>query len=453
MKSLMNTREDAGTPRLARPVIRFMSIAAMLTAAIVIARASAAGGIDALLDGFVNADTPAAAEKIGDKLVHANVNVDAAWDRLRRGRTYTRGKTGIQTVKFVIDSLAFSNQFDVPDGYDPARRWPLRVQLHGGIGRAEPRDGAWVNSNPLRGENAIYVYPSGWADAPWWRVNQLQNTLTLIDYVKRRYNVDESRIYATGVSDGGTGVYYMLMREPTIWSAGLPLIGNPKVLASRGAAPDGVLFAGNLVNRPLFIVNDERDPLYPASLILPYLEMFKRAGVDFVFHPQAEAGHDVSWWPAEQRAFEEFVHGRPRDPHPATVTWETERTDRANRMQWLVIDQLGKAPGEADLDDVNTYTARDGRTQTMFERRGPSGRVDVVRRGNTFEARTRGVRAFTLLLSPDAVDYAQPVSVVVNGKESYRGLPVKDVRTLLKWAARDNDRAMLYATELPIAVR
>jgi hypothetical protein len=42
--------------------------------------------------------------------------------------------------------------------------------------------------------------------------------------------------------------------------------------------------------------------------------------------------------------------------------------------------------------------------------------------------------------------------VVVNGQEEYRGRPAKDVRTLLKCAARDNDRTMLYATELPVAV-
>ena len=74
------------------------------------------------------------------------------------------------------------------------------------------------------------------------------------------------------------------------------------------------------------------------------------------------------------------------------------------------------------------------------------------RRSEPIAQTARGVRGFTLLLSPDAVDYTQPVIVVVNGKEVYRGLPAKDVHTLLKWAVRDNDRTMLYATELPVAV-
>ena len=57
---------------------------------------------------------------------------------------------------------------------------------------------------------------------------------------------------------------------------------------------------------------------------------------------------------------------------------------------------------------------------TMFPRSQPSGRVDLVRVGNTVTSRTRGVAAFTLLLSPDAFDFSQPVRVVANGRVGLR---------------------------------
>ena len=88
----------------------------------------------------------------------------------------------------------------------------------------------------------------------------------------------------------------------------------------------------------------------------------------------------------------------------------------------------------------------------MFARSRPSGRVDVMRRGNTFDAETRGVSTFTLLLSPDVVDFASPVRVVVNGRKVHDGKVEKSARTLLTWAARDHDRTMLYGAELRIAV-
>jgi hypothetical protein len=40
----------------------------------------------------------------------------------------------------------------------------------------------------------------------------------------------------------------------------------------------------------------------------------------------------------------------------------------------------------------------------------------------------------------------------VNGRTVYDRLVQRDFRTLLKWAARDNDRTMLFAAELAIEI-
>ena len=63
---------------------------------------------------------------------------------------------------------------------------------------------------------------------------------------------------------------------------------------------------------------------------------------------------------------------------------------------------------------------------------------------------TRGVKEFTLLLSPDQFDFNKNVKVVVNGRVAFDGRVEKSVATLTKWAARDNDRTMLFGAELKI---
>ena len=83
-------------------------------------------------------------------------------------------------------------------------------------------------------------------------------------------------------------------------------------------------------------------------------------------------------------------------------------------------------------------------------RHGRSGRVDLARSGNTVTAATRGVSEFTLLLSPDRFDFSHNVKVVVNGRVAFDGRVEKSVATLSKWAARDNDRTMLFGAELKI---
>ena len=135
------------------------------------------------------------------------------------------------------------------------------------------------------------------------------------------------------------------------------------------------------------------------------------------------------------------MRDHPRVPHPAKLSWETERTDRFNRVHWLVIDRLGNGAADTAFEDAG-----------FFMHRAPSGRADVERVGNTFIATTRGVRALSLLLSPDVVDFDQPIVVRVNGKEVFRGPVKRDVSVLERWAARDRDRTMLYGAQLAIEI-
>ena len=79
--------------------------------------------------------------------------------------------------------------------------------------------------------------------------------------------------------------------------------------------------------------------------------------------------------------------------------------------------------------------------------RGPLGSLELVP-GKLVER----VRDFTLLLSPDVFDFAAPIAVTVNGREVFNGPVKRDLAALLKWAARDNDRTMLYGAELKIHV-
>jgi hypothetical protein len=296
------------------------------------------------------------------------------------------------------------------------------------------------------------MHPRAWAQSEWWTAGQVDNIAALLDHVKRRYNVDESHVYVTGISDGGTGVYFLGMRAATPWAACVPLNGHPSVLANLDVGADGQLFSGNLVNCPMHIVNGGRDPLYPAASVAPLVDMFRRGGLPLEFQVYPAAGHDVSWWPEERSRYEAFLAAHARVAHPERVSWETERTDRYNRFRWLVIDRLGKRTSDMQLDDVNNFSPTPTVEVPLFNRSKPSGRVDVTRRGNAFDVKTRGVMEFTLLVSPDVIDFARPVHVTVNGRAVHNQLVTKDTATLLEWAARDNDRTMLYAAEITIAV-
>ncbi len=385
---------------------------------------------------------------------------DVEYARLKAGRAYKKEATGTHEMVTTVGGLRLANVIEVPAEYDPARTWPLRVQLHGGVGRPAPRPGEDggrpLNSSRIQNAGEINLHPRAWNGVEWWRAAQVDNILTLIESVKRKYNVDESRVYITGISDGGTGVLFFAMRLVTPWSACLSLNGHPAVLANPQVGADPQMYPTNMANCPMYMVNGGRDALYPAASVSPFVDMITRAGAPVEFHVYPEAGHNTSWWPEERPVYEQYLAAHPRVAHPAAITWETDRTDRYNRMRWLVINQLGTRSSDVVLMDVNSVESgggsRGGSRQPVFERSRPSGRVDITRKGNAFDAKTRGVQQFTLLLSPDVVDFANPVQVTVNGRTAFEGAVKKDVATLTKWAGRDNDRTMLYGAELMITV-
>lgn len=321
---------------------------------------------EALFVEFFAAANPAAASAIGDRLAGA-VTFDTAYARLRNGRAYLDEKRGEYALRWRSTvGPFFNNIVEVPQDYDPKQQWMLRVQLHGGVGRPSPnpapaaagslRSAPGRPANRIAGEKQIYLHPSGWARAQWWDEEQVDNILRAVDMLKRRYNIDESLIYLTGISDGGTGVYYMALKEPNPWSSYLPLNGSLGVLRNPANGADGEMHGNNLVNAPLFVVNGENDQLYPVSQVEPHIAWLEKMGVNVLFRPQPGAGHNTAWWPAERAPFEAFVREHPRRAHPESLSWETERVDRFNRNRWLIIDELRTdASRKTELMDVGFF--------------------------------------------------------------------------------------------------
>jgi hypothetical protein len=412
--------------------------------------------VDAAFQKFWAADSPAAAEKLADEIARTGIAFDDAYGRLKRGRTYSAQNTGvIQLRNRTEDGIEHYYAVNIPPAYDPAKRYQVRFQLHGGIGaRTDNRPRGNGEIGVLAGAEQFYVLPYAWETAPWWGDDQVLNLNAIVDALKRTYNIDENRVVLSGVSDGATGGYYIVTRDTTPFASFLPLNGFIMVLAN-SEINDGRIFPNNLRNKPMFVINGGRDRLYPTSIVEPFTRHLMRSGVDIEYHPQPEGEHNTRWWPDVKDVYESFVASHPRDPHPDKLTWQAaDRTH--NRAHWLILDEYGPAPAEARqmpdtnlVDESETPLFRETAGR-LFNRLKTSGRVDVERSGNTVQASTKGVTAFTLLLSPDKFDFNQPVKVVANGREVFNARVERNVKTLLKWAARDNDRTMLYAAELKI---
>ena len=106
----------------------------------------------------------------------------------------------------------------VPRSYDGTRPTPLVISMHGGglWGAAQEETSQW--SAVAEGQGFIVVYPSGaGGDGPRaWNVNRGAGLMEdvrfiseLIDTLKAAYNIDTTRVYADGLSNGG-GMAFVL---------------------------------------------------------------------------------------------------------------------------------------------------------------------------------------------------------------------------------------------------
>ena len=430
-----------------QPFLRLSAVCAFALLAATMVRSADSNDINAAFKAFWDARSPQDAARVV-AAIRAVSGFDEALKRLKVGRTYSaNAPKGVVKSSYGAHGKEFFYAVNVPESYDPARRYQVRLQLHGGVMRPsnQPRGDGTIGA--LAGVEQIYIIPYAWADAPWWAESQLENLDRILDIVKRTYNVDENRVAVAGVSDGGTGVFYMAMRDTTPFASFLSLNGNMLVLRSNDVR-SGDLFPNNLRNKPVFVVNGGRDPLYPTSYVGPYVQHLKEKGVNVVYQPQPNGVHNTAWWSEVKDSFEAFVASHPRNPLPRTLTWETNGAAVDNRVHWLMIDKLGaKGRNEPKWDDVNLLTDVG---PMLFDNTQASGRVDLVQSGNVVTAKTSGVAEFTLLLSPDAFDFSQPIKVEANGRPMFNGRVEPSVATLLKWAARDNDRTMLFGAELHI---
>ena len=319
--------------------------------------ASNLAALDGAIADFWEARTDDEVSAASADILATNVTIEEVWPRLRAGRTYDRSApTGrLLLSRTNRDGLEHEYVVLIPDNYDPANRYPVRVYLHGGVSRPKRENGEfWRNEARITRNDAVVVIPSGWSESLWWQDSQIENLSGILHDLKRTYNLDENKVFLLGISDGATGAYYQGFKATTPWAAFLPLNGHPVVLANPATDSDGDIHVTNLRNKPLFVINGDEDPLYPTSSVRPFLSLFDAAGVLIDFRAQPNAGHDTSWWEDEAPAMDAFMAEWSRRPLPPRLSWETETTDRYNRAHWLVIDELGAVEGEPSLESHNT---------------------------------------------------------------------------------------------------
>ncbi len=107
---------------------------------------------DSAFQNFWSAKSPDEAARYIDDVVKSGVTFEEAVRRLKAGRTYRPEKTGIVMLSNKKkDGIEHFYALNVPANYDPARKYQVRFQLHGGVGGRQTNQPRGTGESPLQG--------------------------------------------------------------------------------------------------------------------------------------------------------------------------------------------------------------------------------------------------------------------------------------------------------------
>ena len=163
-------------------------------------------------------------------------------------------------------TLAYRYFAPAPAKAEAAKR-PLILFLHGeeaaGIDnqtQLTSSEGAtiWVERDHLAKNPTYVLAPQEPRGADWGKDPVYGDTLGLLkQFVAKHPDVDPDRLYLVGFSAGGTGAWTLLLRNPGLFAAALPISGNADAFLADKAA-----FAA-IRNTPVLPVHSWDDPVAP----------------------------------------------------------------------------------------------------------------------------------------------------------------------------------------------
>jgi len=209
-------------------------------------------------------------------------------------------KLGLLDQKYLVYTPPAYNR-------DKSSKWPLIVFLHGSGERGDDLNilktqGLTKLLQTKKDLPFIIVSPQCLPTESWnpWEVN------FLIDQIRRKYRVDDDRIYLTGLSMGGFGTWETAWQFPERFAAVAPICGS--------FAPDRV---AKLRDLPIWVFHGDKDTSVPIAGDQKCVAALQKVGghVRFTFYPDGE--HDV--WTrtyADPRLYAWLLE--QRRGHPAT---------------------------------------------------------------------------------------------------------------------------------------
>lgn len=305
-------------------------------------------------------------------------------------------------------------------GKKPKAGWDLHLALHGGGGApARVNDAQWRNHFRLyKPEHALYVTPRAPANT-WnlWHVAQVDGLLArIIEGAVIVKGANPDRVYLSGYSAGGDGVYQLAPRMADRLAAAAMMAGHPNETSPLG-----------LRNIGFTIHVGERDGAYKRNAVarawkkkLAALHAADPAGYRHAVVIHKGLGH---WVNRRDAAAFGWMAQFTRNPLPGKVVWKQDDVT-CRRFYWLAV------PDGENKARTLVVAARDGQTIAL--------------------SRVSGIERVTVLLNDDMVDLDKAVVITLKNKTLFEGVVPRTIAALSRSLARRKDPKLFFSAAVDV---
>ena len=208
------------------------------------------------------------------------------WDELETPVAGVEAETGVihrpSTDKHAEYSLY------VPEYYDPSRSWPLVITLHGGHGRGDDYLLTWLRA----AKSAGYIVLSPKSLGGTWSLQRpgvdIRSILSMVETLLDEYSIDIGRLFATGLSDGGSFSYALGLSCPKLFAGAAPIAAAGMIV--------GMFNLDKAKDLPIYIVHGGKDFMFPvATAQMAYELLQKSAFTKVKYEELPDWGHAYTY--------------------------------------------------------------------------------------------------------------------------------------------------------------
>ena len=369
---------------------------------------------------------------------------------------------------FIKVNDTLDNNFFVrlPKSYNPKQPNKLLFFLNGAVRHQQIP--AYPNTELEEGWQRFYkqyaeenqvimVYPNSNKEFNWMLGDQGFGMVTeILKTLKQFINIDDNAVFVTGHSNGATGSFNLLVKNPSAFAGFYGMNTQPKVYT-------GGTFLKNMNQRSFYNISTDEDYYFPPKANDTLVKLAEKQNLKYLDHRIKGFPHWFPQFPESEEPVRNVfkdLKQQKRNPFSAQLYWECD--DIANgKIDWLAIKKLDTLQPKKDWHQEVNFTIHEKKyyddndslrtkkvNEEAFDFPRKSGAVKANYKDNVFRIQTSRVSELSVFISPKMVDMNQPISIYVNGELRYQKKPTYDRDFILKNFKKYYDRKAVWVEEV-----